>query len=94
VKAGAALNRPRCRVLGMAGPLLRGKQMAAHHVIWKELHRGWSFLSAHRHGRLAARMKPTPLGWIDKARHHARNPLNFRLLPVGQAVEQFLGVGV
>jgi hypothetical protein len=87
-------DRPECRALGMVDPLVRGKQVAAHHMIRKELHRGRSFLSAHRHGALAACMEPTPLGRIDEARHHARNPLNLPLLPVGQAVEQFLGVGV
>ena len=39
-------------------------------------------------------MESAPLGGIDETWNHPRDPLNLSLLPVGQAIEQFLGVGM
>ena len=78
----------------MVDPLVRGKQMAAHHVIREELDGGWSFLATDRHGCRTSRVESTSLGWIDEIWDHPRNPLNLSLLSVGQAIEQFLGVGM
>ena len=68
--------------------------MAPYPVIWQDLD-GWrAFLAAHRHGQGAPGMEAAALGWIDEVRHCAGNTANVAVLPIREAVEQLLRVGM
>ena len=63
-------------------------------VIRQDLDGRRALLAAHRYGQGAPGIEAAALGWIDEVRHRAGNATNVAVLPIGEAVEELLRVGM
>src|SRR5262245_55558447 len=77
----------------MAGiRLLVWEEMTTYPMVGEDFLRCRLVLPTHRYGKLAARMKATSRWWLDELQHDPRNPPQFPLLALREAVEELPGI--